>query len=494
MSETQQVQNSTGSTRSSENIEDNFRTMKVNEEQSSPYPDRPGERDCEFFLRTGQCGYGNSCRYNHPLSHIPQGVFYQRDELPERIGQPDCEYFLKTGACKYGSTCKYHHPKDRNGAGPVLFNVLGYPMRQGEKPCPYYMQKGICRFGVACKFHHPHPNTQPHNGQATTYGMSSFPSVGFPYAGGLPMMSLPPPTYGVMPPLGTYGGAMPRPHVPHPQAYMPFMVAPSQGLMPPQGWPTYMGGANSIYNMKTQPESSSSASVPVAVSSHQHSFPDRAECRFFMTTGTCKYGDDCKYFHPKERMVPPPPDLLNPVALSARPGKPACPNFKKGFCKYGNNCKFDHPSPLNSYDGTGLTMPYLPTAYASPFTTHQPSRSDSTALSNGSKSAAENHTSETEKQDDKSEVQDHPSQLSGSDSSALSNGKKPAAESHTSETEGTEKSEMQVPSQESSSDSTALSNGNKPDEESPSSESKKHEDNPSQPDNSGKQNSSDNAS
>ena len=99
---------------------DTFRRMEVNEEQSSQYPDRPGERDCQFFLRTGQCGYGNTCRYNHPLSHLPQvrdtflltlpclqflllsslqfviflfckGVFYQRDDLPERIGQPDCE-------------------------------------------------------------------------------------------------------------------------------------------------------------------------------------------------------------------------------------------------------------------------------------------------------------------------------------------------------------------------------------------------------------------
>ncbi|KAL0722200.1 hypothetical protein Bca4012_036799 [Brassica carinata] len=472
MSENQQVQNSTGS---SENIEDAFRRMKVNEEnmieQSSLYPDRPGERDCQFFLRTGQCGYGNSCRYNHPLSHLPQGVFYHRDELPERIGQPDCEYFLKTGACKYGSTCKYHHPKDRNGAGPVLFNVLGYPMRQGEKSCPYYMQKGVCRFGVACKFHHPHPNPQPHNGHATTYGMSSFPSVGFPYAGGLPMMSLPP---------ATYGGAMPRPQVPHPQAYMPFMVAPPQGiplpqgLPPPHGWSTYMAGSNPIYNVKTQPDSSSSASVPVAVTPHHDSFSERAECRFFMNTGTCKYGDDCKYYHPKERMLPAPPNLLNHVVLPARPGQPACGNFKAyGFCKYGANCKFDHPMPLNPYENTGLTMPYLPTAYASPVSTHLPSRSDSTALSNGNKPAAEDQTSEMEKQVErtaKSEVQD-PSQLNGSDSTALSNGNKLA----------------------SSSDSTALSNA-KYDAESPRSETKKQEDNPSQPDNSGTQSSSDNAS
>ena len=86
-------------------------------------------------------------------------------------------------------------------------------LSQGEKSCPYYMQTGMCKFGVACKFHHPHP--QPHNGQSTTHGMSSFPYT---------MMTLPRATYGVMPP----------PQVPHPQAYMPFMFAP------PQGWSPYM--------------------------------------------------------------------------------------------------------------------------------------------------------------------------------------------------------------------------------------------------------------
>lgn len=40
------------------------------------------------------------------------------------------QYFLKTGTCKYGSTCKFHHPRDRRGAGPVLFNILGLPMHQ----------------------------------------------------------------------------------------------------------------------------------------------------------------------------------------------------------------------------------------------------------------------------------------------------------------------------------------------------------------------------
>lgn len=155
------------------------------------------------------------------------------------------QYFLKTGACKYGPTCKYHHPKDRNGAEPVVFNALSLPMRQviawrllyfsfplsnvedlfefllqGEKPCPYYLRTGTCRFGVACKFHHP----QPHNEHSTAYGMSSFPSGGLHYGAGLTMMS-------------TYG-TLPRPQLPQP--YVPIMVSPSQGLLPPQGWATYM--------------------------------------------------------------------------------------------------------------------------------------------------------------------------------------------------------------------------------------------------------------
>ncbi|ESQ36425.1 hypothetical protein EUTSA_v10007912mg [Eutrema salsugineum] len=375
--------------------------MKVNENgmaQSNPtlYPDRPGERDCQFYLRTGLCGYGSSCRYNHP-THLPQGVMYYNEELPERIGQPDCEYFLKTGACKYGSTCKYHHPKDRNGAEPVLFNVLSLPMRQGEKPCPYYLRTGTCRFGVACKFHHP----QPDNGHSTAYGMSSFPSSGLHYAGGLTMM----PTY----------GTLPRPQVP--QSYVPVMVSPSQGLLPPQSWATYMAASNSMYNVKNQPfYSGSSASMPMAVTLNG-GLPERSEqpeCRFFMNTGTCKYGDDCKYNHPGARISPPPPNLINSFILPMRPGQPTCGNFKSyGFCKFGPNCKFDHS--MQPYPG--LTMPSsLPAPNASRVSTHQkispsPSRSNSKSLSN-KKPDMKKESSDAEKPGDgsaqlsNSEVQD----------------------------------------------------------------------------------------
>lgn len=97
--------------------------------QSMPYPDRPGEPDCLYYLRTGMCGYGSNCRYNHPANvslvmepfllfrfrgllvllsffslvfmirslgkcfsyFIRFQVTQYGEELPERVGQPDCE-------------------------------------------------------------------------------------------------------------------------------------------------------------------------------------------------------------------------------------------------------------------------------------------------------------------------------------------------------------------------------------------------------------------
>lgn len=33
---------------------------------SESYPERPDEADCIYYLRTGFCGYGSRCRFNHP--------------------------------------------------------------------------------------------------------------------------------------------------------------------------------------------------------------------------------------------------------------------------------------------------------------------------------------------------------------------------------------------------------------------------------------------
>lgn len=85
----------------------------------------------------------------------------------------------------------------------------------------------------------------------------------------------------------------------------------------------FQAASNSMYSVKNnQPYySGSSASVPMAVALNR-GLPESSgqpECRFFMNTGTCKYGDDCKYNHPRVRVSPPPPNLMNPFVLPARP-------------------------------------------------------------------------------------------------------------------------------------------------------------------------------
>nr|GFC72285.1 zinc finger CCCH domain-containing protein 33 [Tanacetum cinerariifolium] len=64
-----------------------------------------------------------------------------RGEYPERPGQPECEYYLKTGTCKFGPTCKFHHPRDMAGIAGRVSLVCVY--------CPYFL---IHRLQVVYRF------------------------------------------------------------------------------------------------------------------------------------------------------------------------------------------------------------------------------------------------------------------------------------------------------------------------------------------------------
>ncbi|XP_015581492.1 zinc finger CCCH domain-containing protein 43 [Ricinus communis] len=80
----------------------------------------------------------------------------QVEEFPERPGQPECSYFMKTGDCKFKSNCKYHHPKNHiSKSPPCVLSDKGLPLRPGQNICSYYSRYGICKFGPACKFDHP---------------------------------------------------------------------------------------------------------------------------------------------------------------------------------------------------------------------------------------------------------------------------------------------------------------------------------------------------
>ncbi|WOL13597.1 zinc finger CCCH domain-containing protein 33-like isoform X1 [Canna indica] len=94
--------------------------------------------------------------------------------FPERPDQPECQYYMRTGNCKYGSSCKYHHPKERNQVAACTMGPFGLPLRPGEPACTFYTTYGSCKYGAACKFDHP---------VLAVFPLQESPSV-FPYQRG----------------------------------------------------------------------------------------------------------------------------------------------------------------------------------------------------------------------------------------------------------------------------------------------------------------------
>lgn len=337
--------------------------MTLRSNESMEYPERPGEPDCSYYIRTGLCRFGATCRFNHPSDRkLAIANARMKGEYPERVGQPECQYYLKTGTCKFGATCKFHHPRDKAGiAGKVALNSLGYPFRPNEMECAYYLRTGQCKFGSTCKFHHP----QLANMMGSLHGSLVYPSVQSPTTPGEHSYS------GVS--SWSRASFIPSPRWQGPSSYTPLMVP--QGMISIPGWNAYSGqlgsvsssdsqlimmGQSQIFGSSGQSDSVNagspgafsayqSGSVPVGFYALQRDniFPERPgqpECQFYMKTGDCKFGAVCRFHHPRERLLPAPDCLLSPIGLPLRPGEPLCIFYSRyGICKFGPSCKFDHP-------------------------------------------------------------------------------------------------------------------------------------------------------
>ncbi|CAK9209568.1 unnamed protein product, partial [Sphagnum troendelagicum] len=365
--------------------------------QQGQFPERLGEPDCVYYMRTGMCGFGQSCRFNHPPNRkLAAAVARGKGDYPERFGQPECQYYLKTGTCKFGATCKYHHPRDQAGStGRVQLNVLGLPLRPGEKECAYYMRTGSCKYNVTCKFHHPQPTAYV-SPVYTTSGVSTSPAAQ-PYPQGLPSWPMARAPYL-------------QPRLQAPSSYSPVIIPSHQGLMSMPGWNPYQGGvgpmglsegqqqslgtsyvygtlqhsdSSSVHGTYTPYLQGSSAMGIPAIQSHNINsqkdliFPERPgqpECQYYMKTGDCKFGITCRYHHPKDRATPSPTCILSPIGLPLRPGAPQCAFYAHyGICKFGPTCKFDHPTVGLTYSPSASSLTDMP---VSPF----PTGSSPTAL------------------------------------------------------------------------------------------------------------------
>ncbi|KAM7488191.1 hypothetical protein LguiB_025675 [Lonicera macranthoides] len=350
------------------------------------YPERPDEADCIYYLKTGFCGYGVRCRFNHPRDRTSAmgALRAGGGDYPERVGQPVCQYYMRTGMCKFGASCKYHHPRQGGGSTiPVPLNISGYPLRLGEKECSYYLKTGQCKFGVTCKFHHPQPEgiqmAAPAPGPL--HAPTIYPAVQSPPVPSSQQYGVVPSNWPVARPTMIPGSYIPG-------TYSPMLLPP--GMLPFPGWSPYQAPLSPVASPNTQPTigaspiygitqlspsapaytgpylSAPSSAGPSGSSQREHAFPERPgqpECHYYMKTGDCKFGSSCRYHHPPEWSAEKTIFVLSPMGLPLRPGAPLCSHYaQNGVCKFGPSCKFDHPMGTLSYSPSASSLSDMPVA------------------------------------------------------------------------------------------------------------------------------------
>lgn len=353
-------------------LEESVRRLGLgNKREDCLYPERPGEQDCGYFVRTGFCAYGMKCRYNHPAgSSSTLGAL----GYPERVGQPDCEYFLKTGKCKYGYMCKYHHPNQ--GAGSVSLNSYGYPLRQGVKDCFYFVKTGQCKYGSDCRYHHPQliSSTVP-SPASPVYPMlhptlvppQQYPSLGGWQVGG---PSVSPTSY--MP--GSYGPMLISPSIVPGPGWSPYPQSPVSPVLSPDGQAQQMvqglslgllcqSGSSTPVHPGPYPMINSSSGA-VSAESMLPERPGQPICQHYLKMGSCKHGTMCRYHHPPAYRPSYSSCIFSPLGLPLRPGTQPCPDFAQhGACNFGHTCKYDHPGGALSYSPSASSfsdMPVIP--------------------------------------------------------------------------------------------------------------------------------------
>ncbi|KAL9272714.1 Zinc finger CCCH domain-containing protein [Drosera capensis] len=336
------------------------------------YPERPGLSDCVYYMRTGFCGYGSRCRYNHPRDRTSAASATRlTGGYPEHPGEPVCQYYMKTGTCKFGMTCKFHHPRNSGGSlSNAPLNFHGLPLRPGERECSYYLKTGQCKFGMTCKFHHPQPAGASLQAAAPPF-YQTVQSPSFPFPEQVAGASA---SYRVArPPM------LPGSYVPG--AYGPMILSP--GVVPVSGWTSYLGhaspgpppggqttgGAGASYGVTQLSSSAPSLAGPYpephfsAVQpngSKEEKFPQRPgqpDCKYYLKTGDCKFGSSCRYNHPIERVASTSTYVLSPLGLPLRPGTQTCTFYMQhGCCKFGPTCMFDHPMGAMNFSPSASSL------------------------------------------------------------------------------------------------------------------------------------------
>mmetsp|Transcript_68499 Transcript_68499/g.191973 ORF Transcript_68499/g.191973 Transcript_68499/m.191973 type:complete len:408 (+) Transcript_68499:125-1348(+) len=270
---------------------------------SKGYPLNPGSQQCAFYLKTGSCKFGATCRFDHPEDGGAAGAL-NSSGYPLNPGQQDCSFYTKTGNCKFGATCKFNHPEDISVTEPALsleealllrstkMNSAGYPANMGAPDCTFFMKTGTCKFGATCKFNHP-------EGVATQEA-----GDGSEARGGV-------------------GNKENR----HAQA----------GVLSGEGYPLNPGQPDCQFYMKTG------------------SCKFGATCRFNHPDGIAGFAMQAQPPLANPRQQYRVAEELNSRGFPLNLGAPDCDFYmRKGTCKFGATCKYNHPEGVEAQEDGGM--------------------------------------------------------------------------------------------------------------------------------------------
>lgn len=231
-------------------------------DEDQKLPIRPNSEECLFYIHTGWCGYGQSCRYNHPpekmAMHKPKS--YNSMGLPLREGVQDCQYFLRMATCKFGSTCKFNHPQQ------VI--ELAIKMQQGQQQPP---QQQTIPMGQSQSvtmqqpnLYLPHPNMAYQQQPGIATGIPGSPAHISPRRNRNSSGSI---SANASPTFGPTGSTM---------------MAPSFAMPPSAAGPT----------------SPTNYGQPIFVYYVPQPSPDQPQlCWTQMQTGRCQMGQNCPFMH-----------------------------------------------------------------------------------------------------------------------------------------------------------------------------------------------------
>jgi hypothetical protein len=118
------------------------------------YPVRPGAITCQMYVDYNKCSFGAACVMNHPDNETgndndtwsdfsDEGPKLNKRGYIRRPGKAICSFYQKSGHCGFGPTCRFDHPEGIDGPMAPPIDLSGATLRDIDaEPEPSEPAKG----------------------------------------------------------------------------------------------------------------------------------------------------------------------------------------------------------------------------------------------------------------------------------------------------------------------------------------------------------------